>query len=111
MQNVVTMKFATVAIFSLFATVAACDSGKSSSPDAMVTPTADAPAAAVDAPTSSGAPKYMTACTIGGPACEAPYMCFNFNNKGPHCSKACTVPADCPAPSTGCSNMGVCKVP
>jgi len=105
------MKFATVAIFSLFATVAACDSGKSSSPDAMVTPTADAPAAAVDAPTSSGAPKYMTACTIGGPACEAPYMCFNFNNKGPHCSKACTVPADCPAPSTGCSNMGVCKVP
>ena len=27
-----------------------------------------------------------------------------------HCTMA-TAAADCPAPSTGCNNMGICKVP
>ncbi|MFO0676618.1 MAG: hypothetical protein U0169_08795 [Polyangiaceae bacterium] len=38
-------------------------------------------------------------------------LCFLFNAKGPHCSKACTNAAECPAPSTGCNNMGTCKAP
>lgn len=42
-------------------------------------------------------------CTTG--------LCFAFNAKGPHCSKTCRVTSDCEAPSTGCSLMGVCKVP
>jgi hypothetical protein len=36
--------------------------------------------------------------------------CFPFNAKGPHCSQPCTTDQDCPAPSPGCSGMGVCKV-
>ncbi|HWL84564.1 MAG TPA: hypothetical protein VNO21_02110 [Polyangiaceae bacterium] len=38
-------------------------------------------------------------------------LCFPFNAKGPHCSKRCKSDTDCPSPSTGCSNMGVCKAP
>lgn len=37
-------------------------------------------------------------------------LCYPFNAKGPHCSKACSGPADCPAPSPGCSGKGICKV-
>lgn len=37
-------------------------------------------------------------------------LCFAFNAYGPHCSKACTKTTDCPPPSPGCSNMGVCKL-
>ncbi|MBP9087878.1 MAG: hypothetical protein KBG15_17285 [Kofleriaceae bacterium] len=95
------MKFAAFVVSSLFATVTACGSDKTPSPDAA--PTIDGPAGA--------APKYMTSCTIGGTACESPYTCYDFNSKGPHCSKTCSVATDCPAPSTGCSGMGICKVP
>jgi hypothetical protein len=38
-------------------------------------------------------------------------LCFHFNGKGPHCSMPCEAAADCPAPSPGCSLMGVCKLP
>jgi hypothetical protein len=38
-------------------------------------------------------------------------LCFPFNAKGPHCSKACTTNEQCEAPSTGCNNQGICKVP
>lgn len=42
--------------------------------------------------------------------CESS-VCFNFNSKGPHCTIACNADAECPAPSPGCSHMGVCKAP
>ncbi len=46
-------------------------------------------------------PSYPQECESG--------LCFNFNSHGPHCSISCAAPADCPAPSSGCSGMGVCK--
>jgi hypothetical protein len=103
-----TMKFAAIVVLSFVATLAACDAGKSSGPDAAVV--IDSPAGTVDAP-AGVAPKYMASCSLTGTACEMPYKCYNFNSKGPHCSKTCSAAGDCPAPSTGCSNMGICKVP
>ena len=38
-----------------------------------------------------------------------PLVCFPFTSKGPHCTVPCSADADCPAPSPGCSHMGVCK--
>lgn len=38
-------------------------------------------------------------------------LCFQFNAKGPHCSMPCENDEQCPPPSPGCNNMGVCKVP
>jgi hypothetical protein len=38
-------------------------------------------------------------------------LCHPFNAKGPHCTKPCNGDDDCPAPSTGCNNMGICKAP
>jgi hypothetical protein len=38
-------------------------------------------------------------------------LCFNFNSRGPHCTTPCTDPCQCPLPTRGCSNMGVCKSP
>ena len=37
-------------------------------------------------------------------------LCFAFNAFGPHCSIHCAKDNDCPAPSPGCSNKGVCKL-
>jgi hypothetical protein len=56
---------------------------------------------------------YMELCNPDlEPAClEASDTCFSFNMKGPHCTRDCDGPEDCPAPSTGCNNMGVCKAP
>ena len=42
--------------------------------------------------------------------CETGY-CHTFNAKGPKCSTPCQSDGDCPAPSPGCNNMGVCKAP
>ena len=42
--------------------------------------------------------------------CET-QLCYLFNMRGKLCSKACNLPADCPAPSTGCNGMGICKAP
>ena len=38
-------------------------------------------------------------------------LCYRYNmaNVGMRCSKTCSSAADCPAPSTGCNGMGVCK--
>ena len=56
---------------------------------------------------------FMCPCDVADDQCdtEAGDMCFNFNAKGPHCTRSCSGPADCPAPSGGCNNMGVCKAP
>ena len=38
-------------------------------------------------------------------------LCHTVNAKGPKCSLPCTVDNDCPPPSPGCNNQGVCKAP
>jgi hypothetical protein len=52
---------------------------------------------------------FMSPCGTDA-QCESG-LCFPFNAKGPHCSKACASDADCPPPADGCSNMKVCKAP
>lgn len=38
-------------------------------------------------------------------------VCHTYNAKGPKCTIPCQVDGDCPLPSPGCNNMGVCKAP
>lgn len=52
---------------------------------------------------------YMDPCD-DDEQCETG-LCHPFNAKGPHCSQPCSDPSDCPPPSPGCNNMGICKVP
>jgi hypothetical protein len=105
-MTVATSRLIAAALTLLTMTASACV-GKNASPADASTQIDSS--STIDA--STLAPKYMTSCVIGGVACEAGYMCYSFNAKGPHCSKTCSGPADCPAPSPGCSGMGICKVP
>lgn len=52
---------------------------------------------------------FMCACTTND-ECESG-LCHPFNMKGPHCSLPCAMDSECPPPSPGCNNMGVCKAP
>ena len=56
---------------------------------------------------------FMSSCStaLGAPPCPAGTSCDDFPAKGQFCSKPCKVAMDCPAPSTGCNMMGVCKAP
>jgi hypothetical protein len=74
-------------------------------------PSADAgsDASAAEGGTDAGLLPFMSACSKNE-ECDTG-LCFNFNAKGPHCSKPCTQATECPPPSTGCNNMGVCKAP
>jgi hypothetical protein len=82
-------------------------------------PPADAAAAAADAdPNAPDAMPgavlgFLEQCDVSNDQCDTSMdlICFAFNNKGPHCTHTCQGPEDCAAPSTGCSGMGVCKVP
>lgn len=38
-------------------------------------------------------------------------QCHTYNAKGQKCTISCQTDSDCPAPSPGCNNMGVCKAP
>lgn len=40
-------------------------------------------------------------------------LCYRYNmaTVGMRCTKTCSGDGDCPAPSAGCNNMGVCKHP
>ena len=70
----------------------------------------DAPAAdAADASGDAGLLPLGAPCVANGDC--ASNDCYPFNAKGPHCTKTCTQATDCPPPLTGCSNMGVCKIP
>jgi hypothetical protein len=71
----------------------------------------DSDAGPADAATDEGgalAP-FLAMCKVNAD-CESD-VCFPFNSKGPHCTIACNADSDCPAPSPGCSHMGVCKPP
>lgn len=52
---------------------------------------------------------FLATCAVSAD-CES-NVCYPFNSKGPHCTIACNADAECPAPSPGCSHMGVCKAP
>ncbi len=56
---------------------------------------------------------FMCPCDVADDQCDsaAGDMCFMFNEKGPHCTRPCDGPEDCPEPSNDCNNMGVCKAP
>jgi hypothetical protein len=82
-----------------------------------------APACSVDGKNHAPLPDASPATQDAGPG-SLPYLaecvddaqcmsgiCFPFNAKGPHCTHACETNADCEAPSPGCSNNKVCKVP
>jgi len=56
-----------------------------------------------------GGLRFGTACMEDAQCASG--LCFNFNAKGKHCSKSCMADGDCPAGSTGCNNMGICKIP
>ena len=58
---------------------------------------------------------FMSACSVEDDQCDGaqtpPQFCFTYNMKGSLCTHECESAADCAAPSTGCSGMGVCKAP
>jgi hypothetical protein len=57
----------------------------------------------------TGAAALYDTCTTNAD-CDS-CICHSYNMGGLLCTKACTNDNDCPAPSTGCNNMGVCKRP
>lgn len=61
----------------------------------------------VDAATGS---LELYATCNAGPECMSG-LCHMYGNGEKRCTKTCQVNSDCPAPSTGCSGMGVCKRP
>jgi hypothetical protein len=56
---------------------------------------------------------YMCPCQLEDDTCAAASgdLCWDFRAKGAHCTHACEVDGDCPAPSAGCNDKGVCKAP
>jgi hypothetical protein len=82
------------------------DDGGSPAPDA------GSSAGAADAGESTPLP-FLAECDPGNDQCDSSegLLCFSFNNKGPHCTHSCSVPADCESPSPGCNGMGMCKAP
>lgn len=82
---------------------AACDcSGQS--------PLGGAPAADAGATDASSDKLGLIAACDNDAQC-ASGLCFLFNAKGPKCTLRCSVDSDCPPPTAGCNNMGVCKAP
>lgn len=67
----------------------------------------------VDAPASDGGAMldFLEMCDPLDDQCGDGLQCFMFNMRGPHCTHSCTFDTDCEAPSPGCNNMGVCRVP
>ncbi|MFO0722640.1 MAG: hypothetical protein U1E65_02575 [Myxococcota bacterium] len=54
---------------------------------------------------------FMMSCTKNEECTTG--LCFRYSMAavGSLCSKTCAAPEDCPAPSRGCNNMGICKSP
>jgi len=78
----------------------------------VVPEAAPADAAAPDASAcdpGAGPLAFMCGGCTSNDQCAAGNTCFPFNNKGAHCTHPCKGAIDCPAPSGGCGNQGVCK--
>jgi hypothetical protein len=90
----------------------ACDC-KSASPWLPAVSTDGGPeTGAGDVETDAPAPAkngFLEPCD-GDDSCESG-LCFAFTQKGSLCTAPCQGPAECPMPSSGCSNKGVCKAP
>ena len=72
------------------------------------TPGAESVDAGDSGPAEAGAlGAFLASCAVNAD-CESD-ICFTFTSKGPHCTLSCSADAECPAPSPGCSHMGVCK--
>lgn len=52
---------------------------------------------------------FMSQCTRNE-ECETG-TCHTFSQQGSFCTKGCKSTVDCPAPSSGCNNRGICKAP
>lgn len=52
---------------------------------------------------------FMSKCTTND-ECESG-NCHLFSQQGSFCTKSCKDTADCPAPSSGCNQRGICKAP
>ena len=74
----------------------ACDDTAKPKPDAAVTG---------DGGMCAGTTDYLQACTANEDCMSC--VCQSFGHSKV-CTKACTLPEDCPAPSGGCSN-GFCR--
>jgi hypothetical protein len=67
------------------------------------------PAPADAAPTVSDGGLGLYAPCSGNGDC-ASGVCHDYPMRGTFCTKPCTAASDCPAPSPGCTPMGVCRV-
>jgi hypothetical protein len=65
-------------------------------------------ASASDA-SDAGRRPLFEACAANGD-CESG-VCFAYGDGRSLCTKACSSPADCAAPSQGCNGLGVCRFP
>lgn len=77
-------------------------------PDAGAAPDVSAPDASSSCDPSAGPMAFMCGGCATNDQC-ADGVCFSFNKKGARCTHSCTTALDCPAPSAGCGNQGVCK--
>jgi hypothetical protein len=62
-----------------------------------------------DARADGGKLPFMSRCETNE-QCETG-NCHLFSMQGSFCTQTCKVVTDCPAPSTGCNNRGICKAP
>jgi hypothetical protein len=92
----------------------ACACDLDASPGLPRPATADATAGAEGGGGQSGVDgglSFLSPCEPGGDPCPPGTSCDNFPSKGPHCSKPCKKPSDCPPPSPGCNPLGICRAP
>lgn len=66
-------------------------------------------AAPVGGGNEGGGRGFLEACETND-QCDTE-LCHVFQAKGMFCSQPCEGPEDCPAPSSGCNGMGICKAP
>jgi hypothetical protein len=58
------------------------------------------------------APGFMESCDPVDDRCTGDdAVCFDFRSRGAYCTHPCTQDGQCPSPSRGCSEKGVCRAP
>jgi len=88
----------------------ACDCDLDASPYLPAVPDAAASDAAADGGSCSTMPLGFMCPCLSSAQC-ASGVCGVFPAKGNRCTVPCKTAMDCPAPSTGCNMMGICKSP
>jgi hypothetical protein len=109
------MRFFLVALLICCAFVTACGKGMGNGTGVGLTSDAGGDGGCALAPDAAMAAAPDASLTLGEPCQNSDQclsgLCFNFNARGPHCSAPCTDACQCPPPTRGCNNMGVCKSP